>query len=187
MNASVHPEKMPQQSAGASWGNARGTDARGNDHLLSSPERQSTKFRSSLVRSVRDSAMGKNAKQSTSQKALHAEELRKETQAIVLQFPTAEAAEDQGTTIRAVENQKNGDSSISFLAVVNWCRRNPRARGEFMRLLGCGEESNPDFQQAFHLLMQAQVRTFACEDSPEVETEPMAQAAIGSLFPESRQ
>ncbi|HLY06134.1 MAG TPA: hypothetical protein VKR31_10330 [Rhizomicrobium sp.] len=55
---------------------------------------------------------------------------------------------------------------MSLKAMINWCRANPRVRAEFMRLMGCDGETDPDFIQALNLLVQSRIRR-------EAEVEPI--------------
>lgn len=86
-------------------------------------------------------------------------ELIRETQAIVLQFPTKQVAYQQDSTAKAVESQRNGDSAMSLLAAVNMSRTNPRARAMFARLFGfSGQHTDPDFMQAMELMAASYMR-----------------------------
>lgn len=78
----------------------------------------------------------------------------------------------QGATTRAVEAQRNGDSTMSLRAAVNACRANPRARAMFARLIGIpGQCSDPDFMEGLekvvdYFLRQPGASATAQEDEP---------------------
>lgn len=92
-------------------------------------------------------------------------ELIRQTQAILLQFPIKEAAHLQDATTKAVESQRNGDSAISLLAVAKMCQGSAKARALFAPLFGfTGAHTDPDFMQGMELLahsyMRQQLATF---------------------------
>lgn len=77
-------------------------------------------------------------------------ELIRETQRIALMDSLKNVAEQQDTTERAVESQRNGESAMSLQAAVNMSNNNPRARAEFARLFGIpGYFNDPDFMEAW--------------------------------------
>jgi hypothetical protein len=136
---------------------------------------QSGIFRTSLGGSPRGTFPVPSAPKSSSQKTknssalppLNTDQLIRETQSIILQFPTQQVAEEQGASPRAIENQRNGESSISLRNAINWCRANPRVRAEFMRLMGCDGETDPDFVQGISLLMNAMARQAPADTQPD--------------------
>ena len=89
---------------------------------------------------------------------LSADEVNKELRDLAREFSVAEVCEDTGSTPRAIENVRAGECGMAFYKVVNWSRRNPRTRARVMRLLGCEGETDPDFLEGLHLLIQAHVR-----------------------------
>ena len=102
---------------------------------------------------------GNNAKPTSTLPPLNTNQLKRETQRIVIQFPTKAVAEQQGGTERAVEDQRNGESCMSLRAAVNMCRANPRARAQFARLLGfSGAHTDPDFMEGMEKLAQGYLR-----------------------------
>ena len=138
---------------------------------------QSTKFRTNLLRESGQNFSSQEANNSSSLGPLRNDQLRNETQCIVLKYRTDATAFEQGTTSRAVEKQKNGESALSLLAVVNWCRANPRVRAEFMRLMGCSDgETDPDFHQALHLLINKFTREQTSDEAVEVGEKPECAA-----------
>lgn len=127
---------------------------------------QSTKFRTSDALVSRGSSRGTNVRKfgspnpnPTSLPPLSTRELNRETQCIVLQFPTDQVAEEQGACARAIENQKNGDSGISAKNLINWARRNSRVRAEVARLIGLsGAVTDPDFMEGAEGIAKYYVR-----------------------------
>lgn len=82
--------------------------------------------------------------------AIGRQDLIRATQRIVLRFPIKAVAEQQDSTERAVESQRNGESAMSLQAAVNMARSNPRARAEFAKLFGIPSYFNdPDFMEAW--------------------------------------
>ncbi len=80
--------------------------------------------------------------------ALTSGQVIRETQLIILQIPIKQAAQQQEATTRAVESQRQGESSMSLRAAANLSRANPRARAAFARLFGfTGPMTDPDFMQ----------------------------------------
>lgn len=110
------------------------------------------------VNSPKSSSLFANKATDTPLPPLTTDGVIKETQRIILRFPVRQVAEEQGATQRAVENQRNGESAISLRNMINWCRANPRVRAEFMRLMGCDGETDPDFVQGISLLVNKLVR-----------------------------
>lgn len=81
-------------------------------------------------------------------KQLGRKDLIKETQRIMLRFSIKEASHLQDTTDRAVEQQRNGESAISLLAVANMCQGSPKARALFAPLFGfTGSYTDPEFME----------------------------------------
>lgn len=127
---------------------------------------QSGKLRSSFPQGPRETVSGpvprkcssEFAKDSTG--ALTTHQVIREVQIISLQFPTAQVAEEQGASPRAVENQRNGESALSLRNMINWCRANPRVRAQFIRLLGeqCLYSTDPDFMEGFVKVMTSLTR-----------------------------
>jgi hypothetical protein len=86
-------------------------------------------------------------------------ELIRETQSIVLQFPIKDMAEMQDATTKAVESQRNGDSAMSLLAAANCSRSNVRARAMFARLFGfTGHHTDPDFMEGLEKMALGYMR-----------------------------
>jgi hypothetical protein len=114
--------------------------------------------------------VGENANNSSSQPlpALGRNDLIREWQGIVLQFPLKQAAEEQDATRQAVEKQRNGDSAASLLAAVNQARANPRVRAAVARLIGMPSQwGNPDFMQALdHFMAYYASQQQQAEDGP---------------------
>jgi hypothetical protein len=80
--------------------------------------------------------------------ALNTEQVIRHTQLIVLSIPIKKCAVQQGATTRAVESQRQGDSSMSLRAAVNLSRANPRAKAMFARMFGfSGPMTDPDFME----------------------------------------
>lgn len=154
------------------------------NHRVFSMSEQSTKFRNgnmrtehgSLRRSGRGAISGKEARKSgadypsyTSLPPLSTRELNRETQYLTLQFPTAQVAEEQGSCLRTVEQQKNGESGISTIKLFNWARRNARVRAEVARLIGLtGRVTDPDFMEGLTKIFDCIVRDdeLAHSDAP---------------------
>lgn len=88
-------------------------------------------------------------------KQLGRKELIRETQRIMLRFSIKEASHLQDTTERAVEQQRNGESAISLLAVANMCQGSPKARALFAPLFGfTGRYTDPEFMEWQEKMMQ---------------------------------
>lgn len=99
-------------------------------------------------------------------------ELIRETQRISLMGSLKDVAEQQDTTERAVESQRNGESAMSLQAAVNMARNNPRARGEFARLFGIpGYFNDPDFMEAWERFGEFFMRQQVQEPEPTGERE----------------
>lgn len=171
-------EKGRPQHAGAKFGQDRAETARTPSAWVMEMGIQLGKSHTSLVRRGDGTLPRTTAQKSSSQTAnntselppLTTSELIKETQCIILQFPLAQVAEEQGNCPRAIEAQRNGESSVSFLKAINWCRRNPRVRAQIMRLMGCDAETDPDFVQGLSLLINAYVRNDGNEDEASEES-----------------
>lgn len=109
----------------------------------------------SFPRRSRGSVLRENPHQDVALPRLGRKELIRETQKILLQFSIKEAADDQDTTERAVEAQRNGESSISLQAAANMCRSNARARALFAPLFGfTGHYADPDFMEGLEKVMR---------------------------------
>jgi hypothetical protein len=167
-SANSHFEKgRPANEPGARLGNDRhGVIAPRPEIQVDLMGEQPGKNRTSLRGSQRETVPGTSARKSSSLftknssplPPLSTAELIRETQGIVLQFPTYQVAEEQGASPRAIENQRNGESAISLRNAINWARRNPRVRARFMYLMGCESETDPDFVQGISLLFNEFVR-----------------------------
>lgn len=158
---------------------------------------QSTKFRTENVRSnggtparaQHGTDAGPEARKTSSQFAslaslppLSTRELNRETQCLVLRFPTAQVAEEQGACMRAVESQKNGESGISTVKLINWARRNAVVRAEVARLIGMtGRVTDPEFMQGLTKVLDYIVRQ---EDAvlAEHDARTACDAAMSDLF-----
>lgn len=108
-------------------------------------------------------------------KQLGRKELIRETQRIMLRFSIKEASHLQDTTERAVEQQRNGESAISLLAVANMCQGSAKARALFAPLLGfTGRYTDPEFMEWQEKMMQEYLRQqiTAHDDEPEEENHP---------------
>jgi hypothetical protein len=165
-SASAIPfEKNPGESAGAKVGTTQG-HARTAQQWVTGMGDQSTIARTTLAREQRGTILRGRAWKSASLKAqntsslrsLTTQEITKEVQGIVLQFPTVEVVEDTQASLRAIENIRNGDSGMSLKTFVNLCRANPRARALASAMLGFGAESDPEVVQAISVLMNQLVR-----------------------------
>ena len=126
---------------------------------------QSGKLRTTVGWELPLKSSAPKANNSSALSPLTTSDVIRETQCIVLKYGTARAAEEQGASPRAIENQKNGESAISLRNMLNWCRVNPRVRAEFMALMGCDCETDPDFVQGISLLMNKFVRERTSEAS----------------------
>jgi hypothetical protein len=94
-------------------------------------------------------------------------EVIREVQGIVLQFPIKQIAAQAGSTPRAIENVRNGESAMSLRNFFNLCRANPRIRALAAPLMGL-EETDPDFVQGMSLLINSLSRSRATESvSPD--------------------
>jgi len=100
-------------------------------------------------------------------------ELIRETQKVLLNFSVKEASHLQDTTERAVEQQRNGESAVSLLAVANMCQSSPKARALFAPLFGfSGAYTDPDFMEWQEKMMLEYLRQQTpAEDEGEPELE----------------
>jgi hypothetical protein len=171
MNSSLKSQSENGRPANEPSAKMMGNDRHGAipprpEHRVHFMGKQSGKIPSSLPGSLRETLHGSGARKPASLFAnkssalppLSTSELIRETQCIVLQFPTHQVAEEQGASPRAIENQRNGESAISLRNAINWARRNPRVRARFMYLMGCESETDPDFVQGISLLFNEFVR-----------------------------
>lgn len=102
---------------------------------------------------------GKNPCNSSAPPKLGRNDLIKAVQAVLLQFPVKKVAEDQDTTTKAVECQRNGDSAMSLLACANMCRSNARARALLAPLFGfSGHYTDPDFMEGMEKMALGMLR-----------------------------
>ena len=100
-------------------------------------------------------------------------ELIRETQKIMLNFSVTEASYLQNTTERAVEQQRNGESAISLLAVRNMCTGSAKARALFAPLFGfSGAYTDPEFMQFQERMMVEYLRQQMPEPAEEDSEEP---------------
>lgn len=98
-----------------------------------------------------------SAHSATSLAPLTTQALTKELRGIVLQFRTQEVVDHTQSSLRAIENVRNGESGMSLKAFVNMCRSSPKARTLAGPLLGYGDESDPNVVQAISVLLNALV------------------------------
>lgn len=154
---------------------------------------QLTKFRSedvrqqrgTLARGARGTLPGTDAQKSSSLLAKHASlepmstrQVNRATQCIVLQFSTEQAAEEQGSCLRAVEQQKNGESGISTVKLINWARRNARVRAEVAALIGLsGRVTDPEFMEGL-----TKVLDYICEQERHDDAEHHAGEACDTAM-----
>ena len=97
-------------------------------------------------------------------------ELIRETQKILLNFSIKEASHLQDTTERAVESQRNGESSVGLLAVANMCQASARARALFAPLFGfSGYYADPEFMEWQERMMTEYLRQQMPQPSEETE------------------
>ncbi len=107
--------------------------------------------------------------------------LIRETQKILLNFSIKEASHLQDTTDRAVEQQRNGESSISLLAVANMCQASAKARALFAPLFGfTGAYTDPEFMQFQERMMVEYLRQQLPEPQEEPGEEPTADLFGGA-------
>jgi len=126
----------------------------------------------SFPRRDRGSVLRENPNHASRLPRLGRKELIRETQKISLMASLKDAAEQQDTTERAVESQRNGESAMSLLAAVNMSRSNPRARAEFAKLFGIpGYFNDPDFMEAWEKFGEFFMRQQAQEVEPATERE----------------
>lgn len=173
-------EKGRLQDAGASSGQTRGVAPR-EQEWSPADGIQSSKLHGTLPHisagSLPSVPRGKrsawNSRKSSSQKAkstslppLTRSEMIRATQEMICDTGIADAIEQQSATPRAVESQRNGDSSISTLNLINWGRRNPRVRAHIARLIGLpdGVVTDPDFMEGAQLVADY----FARQAEPQV-------------------
>jgi len=158
---------------------------------------QPGKFRNGLPRQApvslpdraRGTFVGSDARKSSSQNTketsepLSTPELTRECQLILLEFSTAQAAEEQGATPRAIESQRNGESGISTRSLINWARRNARVRAHVARLIGLtGPMTDPDFMEG--LSQVAGYFTRQQDGSAEHDAATACDEAMADLFGE---
>jgi hypothetical protein len=104
----------------------------------------------SFPRRDRGRVLRENPNHASSLPNIGRKELIRETQRIALLDSLKAVAEQQDTTERAVESQRNGESAMGLQAAVNMARNNPRARAEFAKLFGIPCYFNdPDFMEAW--------------------------------------
>lgn len=105
----------------------------------------------------------------TATRRIGRKELIGETQKILLNFSIKEAAELQDATERAVESQRNGESSISLQAAANMCLSSAKARALFAPLFGfTGHYADPDFMEGLEKVMAGYLRQeMARQEEPE--------------------
>jgi hypothetical protein len=100
---------------------------------------------------------------------LTTDQVIKEVQGVVLQFPTKQVAAQAGSCPKAVEKVRNGENAMILRNFLNLCRANPRARAQLVRLAGY-EETDPEFVEGLSLLMNSLSRSRAAEGvSPDEE------------------
>jgi hypothetical protein len=143
------------------------------------------KFPTGLRGDVTRKVQGKNSPKSSPalRGPLTTDQIIKEVQGIILQFPIKQVAAEAGSTQKAVEKVRNGENAMSLRNFCNLCRANPRIAAMAAPLFGL-EETDPDFVQGFSLLMNSLVRNRVAEgDSPEdQDTGGDHTAAAGDLF-----
>lgn len=127
----------------------------------------------SFPRRDRGRLLRENPNSATSLPNIGRKELISETQRIALMGSLKDVAEQQDTTERAVESQRNGESAMSLQAAVNMARHNPRARAEFARLFGIpGYFNDPDFMEAWERFGDFFARQqYAAEPEPAADRE----------------
>ncbi|HEX4302872.1 MAG TPA: hypothetical protein VHZ78_08760 [Rhizomicrobium sp.] len=123
-----------------------------------------------------------NAKE-TSLPPITNNELIRETQLIVLEFGTERAAEEQGSTPRAIESQKNGESAIQTVRLINWARRNARVRAHVARLIGLtGPMTDPEFMEGMSQVADFFTRQQQASDCAEHHAGEACDDAMTELF-----
>jgi hypothetical protein len=127
-----------------------------------------------------------NAKRTSVLPPLTRTEFIRQTQEILCEFPSTQAAEEQDATPRAVESQRNGESGISSLRLINWARRNARVRAHVARLIGLSESiTDPDFMQGASLVADYFARMHGmaeCEQLSGDDMEKTEAPVNGDLF-----
>lgn len=146
------------------------------------PETVPEQARGSFVgEGARKSSVG-NAKE-TSLLPLTNNELIRETQLIVLEVGSARAAEEQGSTPRAIESQRNGESAIQTVRLINWARRNVRVRAHVARLIGLtGAMTDPDFMEGISQVADFFTRQQAVPAASDNDTGEAVADAMDELF-----
>jgi hypothetical protein len=111
-------------------------------------------------------------------------ELIREWQGVVLQFPIKQASFEQDVTTKAIQGQRNGDNAPEFLSVVNQARKNATVRAEVARMIGIpGHFSDPAFMEAWDGFMAFWARKQQiAEDGPAAACDE----AMGDLFGQVR-
>jgi len=105
------------------------------------------KFAGNVLALGAGSLTAKNGK-SASLEPLDSNQVAKACQLIVLEIPMKACAEQQGSTIRAVQSQRQGGSAMTLRGAANLSRRNARAKAHFARLFGfTGPCTDPDFME----------------------------------------
>jgi hypothetical protein len=202
MNLKTHTSKSTFENGRADnepragWNNGYGVANRGENRVISMESQLGNKRgivlrgRNGTIQGTSSGSFrGVNPHNSSALPPLTTSELTRETQCIVLSFPTSQVADEQGASMRAIENQRNGESSISLRNAINWCRRNPRVRARFMQLMGCECETDPDFVQGISLLfnefVRAQQSDGACGPTGGVDgARDVPKCVTGDLFSE---
>ena len=119
----------------------------------------------SFARRPRGSVIRENPHQGAQR--LGRKELINSNQKILLNFSIKEAADLQDATERAVESQRNGDSSISLQAVANMCLGSAKARALFAPLFGfTGHYADPEFMEGLEKVMQGYLQQQMAPHSP---------------------
>lgn len=110
-------------------------------------------------------------------------ELIRETQLIVLEFGTERAAEEQGSTPRAIESQKNGESAIQTVRLINWARKNARVRAHVARLIGLtGAVTDPEFMEGAEMVADFVMRQRQAAAAAEHDVDHATDHAMAELF-----
>lgn len=125
----------------------------------------------SFPRRARGSVLRENPNHGA--RRLGRQELIRETQKVLLNFSVKEASHLQDTTERAVEQQRNGESAASLLAVANMCLGSAKARALFAPIFGfSGAYTDPDFMEWQEKMMLEYLRQqMPAEEESEPELE----------------
>lgn len=145
------------------------------------------KFHTTLVRPERGTLGGAAPRKSSSQNTknssgeLTQREVMKTCQVIAFSRPIKEMAEIADVVPRAIENVRKGESAFSLLSLAKISRVDPRARALAMRLLGCEDETDPDWVQGISLLRNFMARSPAADASTDEGNHSSADLFGGTL------